>query len=137
MNTFFATFLTFSLSIAANATDYSNSAGCTAEVDQRANGVQIYLHARNGQQAFLGFLNNLSSGDIQAFCSPARVHAQGQTITLECEKSNSGSNYQTRGYAVIEFQKDMKTLKSVKVKGEVQQLFGWKVDTNITCENLR
>ena len=113
MNTFFATFLTFSLSIAANATDYSNSAG------------------------FLGFLNNLSSGDIQAFCSPARVHAQGQTITLECEKSNSGSNYQTRGYAVIEFQKDMKTLKSVKVKGEVQQLFGWKVDTNITCENLR
>lgn len=115
---------------------YSNAEGCKVEIEQARNGARIYIQDSKGQSAFLGILNDYSSGDIAAFCKDAKVALDKEklTITLSCGEQEESGSLSTRGTAILDATNG---LSSVKVKGQVKRLFGWKTDTDISCENLK
>lgn len=93
----------------------------------------MFITAADKQSATLGVLQGLSSGDIVAFCSPAKAILNGNILELSCDKQEESGAYTTRGNAKINLENG---LSAVSVLGEVKRITGWKVDTNILCENL-
>jgi len=114
-------------------TVYTNDYGCVVTAEQRANGTIIYVQDGNKQQATLGFRNDLRSGDIFSYCSPAKPSLNGGTLALSCGEQNNGG-YSTRGAAVIEMNGG---ITGVTVEGEVKRALGWKTDTRISCGGLK
>ncbi|MCM2268377.1 MAG: hypothetical protein NDI60_11475 [Elusimicrobiales bacterium] len=112
---------------------YANSAGCVVTAEQRNNGMIVYVQDGRGQQATLGFLSDMRSGDIFSYCSPARTELKGQTLLLSCAEQNNGG-YSTRGSAAIEMNGGV---SRVSVTGEVKRALGWKTDTQISCDGLK
>lgn len=112
---------------------YVNDSGCLVEAENGANGTVLYVEAGSGHRAMLGILNDLSSGDIAAFCRPASASFGGGFLTLGCQEQNNGG-YSTRGSAELDLRGG---LNAVRVRGEVKKALGWKTDTSITCEGLR
>lgn len=111
---------------------YVNASGCLVEAENGANGTVLYVEER-GRRAMLGVLNDLSSGDIAAFCRPASASFDGGLLTLGCHEQNNGG-FSTRGAAELDLRGG---LNAVRVRGEVKKTLGWKTDTDITCEGLR
>lgn len=118
---------------AIKAGKYVNDSGCLVEAEKGANGTVLYVEAGNGVRAMLGVLNDLSSGDIAAFCRPAAASFSGGLLTLGCSEQNNGG-YSTRGSAELDLRGG---LNAVRVRGEVKKVLGWKTDTGISCEGLR
>lgn len=119
---------------AANETVYKNGSGCTATVEERANGLVVSVDDGRGQRATLGFLKDYSGGDIAGFCSPAELQSYSRSMTLSCNPQGDGGSYKTRGYAVLGLEDG---ISSVEVRGEVKRLTGWKTDTEISCSGLK
>ena len=113
---------------------YTNDKGCRVEVEERLNGFVYYIQSSDRQQAFVGVLKNYKSGDIGAFADNATVSGTPNRLVLEGGNAEHGA-YTTRGRAELDFTNGK--LSAVRVTGEVKRLLGWKVDTNITCENLK
>lgn len=111
---------------------YANDSGCTVTVEKRGNGSMVYVQAGR-QSATLGVLDNLKSGDIFAFCSPAAASLSGGVLTLACGEQQNGG-YATRGQARIEMADG---ITAVTVRGEVKRALGWKTDTEIVCGGLK
>lgn len=111
---------------------YANASGCIVEAENRANGAVLYVEER-GQRAIVGVLNDLSGGDIAAFCGPAGASFAGGVLTLGCREQNNGG-LPTRGTAELDLRGG---LNAVRVRGEVKKTLGWKTDTDISCEGLR
>lgn len=112
---------------------YRNAAGCEATVEERRNGSAVYVRDARGEQAFLWVANDLNSGDISSFCSPAAVSAGKSSIKLSCGEQDNGG-YHTRGEAVLNLAGG---LSSVSVRGEVKKALGWRTDTELSCSGLR
>lgn len=118
----------------ANSTIFANEEGCVVEVEQRRNGVILYITDADRNTAYVGLMNDLSHGEITAFCPTAAVQKKGNLIRLGCDKNREAGSYTTRGQAQIDLTNG---LSAVAVRGEYKKLFGWKVDTDIVCTNLK
>lgn len=114
--------------------NYSNSEGCRVEAEESAYGYRFYVRAGDGQQAVVGYLKNLKSGDIASFCGNAAVSGNAAGLAITCGEQSEAGAYATRGRAELEFKGD---LSAVRVTGEVKKTLGWKVDTRINCGNLK
>lgn len=123
-----------SVSRSSNETVYKSDSGCTATVEERANGLLVHIADGRGQQATLGFLKDYTGGDIAGFCSPAELQSYGKSMTLSCNGQGDGGSHKTRGYAVLGLEDG---ISSVEVRGDVKRLTGWKTDTQISCSGLK
>jgi hypothetical protein len=112
---------------------YTNDSGCVVTAEQRPNGMIIYVQDGSRQQATLGFRNDMKSGDIFAYCSPAKTALNGGNVALSCGEQNNGG-YSTRGSALIEMNGG---ITGVAIEGEVKRALGWKTDTRISCGGLK
>lgn len=112
---------------------YRNAEGCEATVEERRNGSAVYVRDARGEQAFLWVANDLNSGDISSFCSPAAVSAGKSSVRLSCGEQDNGGDH-TRGEAVLNLAGG---LSSVSVRGEVKKALGWRTDTELSCSGLR
>lgn len=119
---------------ANSSTIFANEEGCVVEVEQRRNGVVLYITDADQKTAYVGIMNDLSHGEITAFCPTAALSKKGKVISLSCEKNREAGSYTTRGQAQIDLTNG---LSAVAVRGEYKRLFGWKVDTDIVCTNLK
>lgn len=132
----FLVFILVAMTITAKAqtATFENDKGCVVEAEKRLKGITLLITDENQKTAMVSVLDDLSSGDITAFCRAAEVEKNGKIVKLHCDKNEDPGRYSTRGQATIDFNNG---LSSVAVKGEYKALFGWKTDTNIICENLR
>jgi hypothetical protein len=110
---------------------YTNDAGCIVQAENGAKGTVLYIE-NLGNRAMLGILNDLSGGDIAAFCRPAEAAFAKGVLTLGCPEQDNGG-YPTRGFAEVDLRGG---LNAVRVRGQVKKTLGWKTDTDIVCDGL-
>ncbi|KHD89440.1 MAG: hypothetical protein OM95_03495 [Bdellovibrio sp. ArHS] len=136
-------FLTLALSVfassfaSAETITYANSEGCQIEVENRRNGMVLYISA-DGDQEIIGVTHDRTKGSF-AYCADQalQVHSYagsaGELIMLSCS-AHKNDRATTRGRADIEFIGE--ELKSVRLEGHVKKMFGWKKDAQINCVDL-